>query len=72
MGTPWPSYGPPKLVESKGIERFLPPKPSPLSHELGWESKGKEPQRVPAYICPNKSYREQPKNGSEKNTKKRL
>jgi hypothetical protein len=43
MGTPLPSYGPPKLVESRGIEGFpprthktleqrKPPKSSPFSH----------------------------------------
>jgi hypothetical protein len=38
MGTSWPSYGPPKLVESRGIEGFLPRTPLTLG-----ESKVKEP-----------------------------
>jgi hypothetical protein len=61
MGTPYPSYGPPKLVESRGIEE-IPPRTTltlehrkpqnraPLLTDLGRESKGKEPRRVHAYI----------------------
>jgi hypothetical protein len=62
MGTPWPSYGPPKLVESRGIKGFLPTttqtlgqrKPqnqAPFHTDLGGKSKGKEPRRVHAYIA---------------------
>jgi hypothetical protein len=61
MGTPMPSYGPPKLVESRGIGGFLPRAPqtleqrkpqnrAPFPTDLGGESKGKEPRRVQAYI----------------------
>jgi hypothetical protein len=61
MGTSYPSFGPPKLVESKGIEGFplrttqtleqqKPPKQAPFLTDLGVESKGKEPRRVHAYI----------------------
>ena len=61
MGTPYPSYGPPKLVESREIEGFPPRTPrtleprkpqnwAPLLTDLGGESKGKEPRRVHAYI----------------------
>jgi hypothetical protein len=61
MGTPYPSYGPPKLVETRGIEGFSPRthqtlgqrKPqnrAPFLTDLGGESKGKEPRRVHAYI----------------------
>jgi hypothetical protein len=78
MGTPLPSYGPPKLVESRGIEGFLPRTHQTLGQQkllnqasfltnLGGESKGKEPRRVHAYI-PNKS----PKNGLEISPRKSL
>jgi hypothetical protein len=61
MGTPYPSYGPLKLIESRGIEGFPPRthqilgqrKPqneAPFLTDLVGESKGKEPQRVHAYI----------------------
>jgi hypothetical protein len=61
MGTPWLSYGPPKLVEIRGIEGFPPRTPqtlgqrrpqnrAPFLTDLGGESKKKEPQRVHAYI----------------------
>jgi hypothetical protein len=61
MGTPLPSYGPPKLVDSTGIEGFPPRTPqtlgqrkpqnrTPFLTNLGGESKGKEPRRVHAYI----------------------
>jgi hypothetical protein len=61
MGTPLPSYGPPKFVESRGVEGFPPrthqtlgqrkPKNrAPFLMDLGRESKGKEPRRVHAYI----------------------
>jgi flagellar motor switch protein FliM len=61
MGTPYPSYGPPKLVESIRIEGFPPRTPqtleqqnpqnrAPFLMDLGRESKGKEPRRVHAYI----------------------
>jgi hypothetical protein len=61
MGTPQPSYGPPKLVESRGIEGFPPrthqtlrqQKPqnrAPILTDLGGESKRKEQRRVHAYI----------------------
>jgi hypothetical protein len=54
MGTPLPSYDPSKLVESRGIEGFLPRtsqtlgqrKPqnrAPFLTGLGEESKGKQP-----------------------------
>jgi hypothetical protein len=76
MGTPYTSYGPPKLVESRGIEVFPPRthqtlgqrKPqnrAPILTDLGGESKGKEPRRLHAYI-PNKS----PKNGLETSPRK--
>jgi hypothetical protein len=82
MGTPLPSYGPPNLVKSRGIEGFPPRTPqtlrqrkpqnrAPFLSDLGGESKGKEPQRVHAYT-PNKSPRERPRKLSKKNTKKRL
>jgi hypothetical protein len=57
MGTPKPSYGPPKLVESRGIEG-IPPRThqtlgqrktlnrAPFLTDLGEESKEKEPRRV--------------------------
>jgi hypothetical protein len=61
MGIPYLRFGPPKLVESRGIEGF-PPR-TPLSQnlrkpqnqallltDLGGESQGKEPRRVHAYI----------------------
>jgi polyribonucleotide nucleotidyltransferase len=61
MGTPYPSYGPPKLVESRGIKEIPPRTPLTLEHrkpqnraplltDLGGESKGKEPRRARAYI----------------------
>jgi hypothetical protein len=61
MGTPYSSYGPPKLVESRGIKGFSPRMPqtqgqrkpqnrAPLLTNLGAESKGKEPRRVHAYV----------------------
>jgi hypothetical protein len=61
MGTPYPRFGPPKLAKSRGIkeipQRMLltlePRKPknqAPLVMDLGEESKGKEPQRIQAYI----------------------
>jgi hypothetical protein len=82
MGTPWPSYGPPKLAESRGIEGFPPRTPltlgqrkpqnwAPLLTNLGGESKGKEPWRVHVYT-PTKSQREMSKNRLKKITKKRL
>jgi hypothetical protein len=54
MVTPLPSYGPPKLVESRGIEGFplrtpltlgqrKPQIRAPLLTDLGGKSKGKEP-----------------------------
>jgi hypothetical protein len=53
--------GPPKLIESRGIEEIPPRPPLTLEHrkpenrvplltDLGGESKGKEPRRVHAYI----------------------
>jgi hypothetical protein len=61
MGTPLSSYGPPKLVESRGIEGFPPRTPqtlgqrkpqnrAPFLTDLGGKSIGKEPRRVHAYI----------------------
>jgi hypothetical protein len=61
MDTPYPSYGPPKLVESREIEGFPPRTHQTLGQrkpqiratfptDLGGESKGKEPRRVHAYI----------------------
>jgi hypothetical protein len=75
-------YCPPKLAKSKGIEEIPPRTPLTLEHrksqnrapfltDLGGESKGKEPQRVHAYI-PTKSQRERSRNCSKKITKKRL
>jgi hypothetical protein len=63
MGTPLPSYDPPKLVESRGIEGFPPRTPQTLGQQkpqnqahfltdLGGESKRNEPRRVHAYIPP--------------------
>jgi hypothetical protein len=60
-GTPYPSYGAPKLVESRGTGGFLPRTPQTLEQRkpqnrapflmvLGWESKGKEPRTVHVYI----------------------
>jgi hypothetical protein len=60
MGTPLPSYGPPNLVESRGIKGFPPRTPqtlrqrkpqnrAPFLTDLGGESKGKEPRMVHAY-----------------------
>jgi hypothetical protein len=51
MGTPLPSYGPPKLIESRGIAEFPPRTPQTLEQrkpqnrvpfltDLGGESKG--------------------------------
>jgi hypothetical protein len=55
MGTPYPSYGPPKLVETRGIEGFPPikhqtlgqqnPKIEPL-FSLIWEGKQREKNHV--------------------------
>jgi hypothetical protein len=53
MDTPLPSYGPPKLVESRGIGGFPPRTPqtleqrkhqnrAPFLMDLGGESKGKQ------------------------------
>jgi hypothetical protein len=61
MGTPKPRFGPPKLAKSRGIEEIPPRMPltleprkpqnrDPLLTHLGGESKGKQPQRVQAYI----------------------
>jgi hypothetical protein len=61
MGTPLPSCGPPKLVESRGIKGFPPRTPrtlgqrktqnrAPFLTDLVGESKGKEPRRIHAYI----------------------
>jgi hypothetical protein len=61
MGTPVPSYGPPKLIESREIEGFPPRTPQILGQRkaqnrasfltnMERESKGKEPRRVHVYI----------------------
>jgi hypothetical protein len=61
MGTPLPSYGPLKLVESRGIEGLPPRTPQILGQrkpqnqalfltDFERESKGKEPRRVHVYI----------------------
>jgi hypothetical protein len=82
MVTPYPSYGPPKLVESRGIEGFPTRTPQTLSQrkpqnrapfltDLGGESKGKESRRVHAY-APNKFSRKRTQNLSKKIAKKRL
>jgi hypothetical protein len=73
--------GPPKLIKSRGIEGFPPRTPlsqnlgkpqnrAPLLTDLGGESKGKEPQRVHAYI-PIKPKRERSQNRHKKIAKKR-
>jgi hypothetical protein len=60
MGIPQLRFGPPKLVESRGIKGFSPRIPlsrklgkpqnwTPLLRDLGGESQEKEPQRVHAY-----------------------
>jgi hypothetical protein len=55
MGTPQPSYGPPKLVESRGIEGFPPnnenPKIEPLYLRI-WEGNEKEKNHE-GFICKN-------------------
>jgi hypothetical protein len=72
MGTPYPSYGPPKLVETRGIEGFSPRthqtlgqrKPqnrAPFLTDFREESKGKEPRRVHTYIRPQIPKRKVPK-----------
>jgi hypothetical protein len=61
MGSPLPSYGPPNLVESRGIEGFPPRTPQTLEQRkpqnsvpfltgLERESKGKDTRRVHPYI----------------------
>jgi hypothetical protein len=61
MGTPVPSYGPPKLIESREIEGFPPRTPQILGQRkaqnrasfltnMERESKGKEPRSVHVYI----------------------
>jgi hypothetical protein len=77
-----PSYGPPKLVESRGIGGFPPRAPqtleqrkpqnrAPFPKDLGGESKGKEPRRVQAYI-PQQISKRTPRNLSKNIAKKRL
>jgi hypothetical protein len=61
MNTPWPRFGPPKLAKARGIEEIPPRAPLTLERrkpqnrahlltDLGGEPKGKEPQKVHAYI----------------------
>jgi hypothetical protein len=82
MGTPLPSYGPPKLVESRGIKGFPPRTPqtlerrkpqnrAPFLTDLGRESKGKNHKGF-MHTTPNKSPREKPRKLSKKIAKKRL
>jgi hypothetical protein len=82
MGIPQLRFGPPKLVESRGIKGFPPRIPlsrnlgkpqnwTPLLRDLGGESQEKEPQRVHAYT-PTKSQREMSQNRHKKIAKKRL
>jgi hypothetical protein len=63
MFTPYPSYGPPKLVESRVIEGFPPRIPqtleqqkpqnrAPFLYDLGGESKGKNHEGF-IHISPN-------------------
>jgi hypothetical protein len=83
MGTPLPSYGPQKLIESRGIEGFPPRTPQtlgqrkpqnrdPLLTDLGGESKGKQPRRVQAYIPQEIPKRTTSKSLQENRQEKRL
>jgi hypothetical protein len=82
MGTREPSYGPPKLLESRGIEGFLPrthqtlgqrksQNRAPFLTDMGTKSKGKNHEGF-MHTSSNKSPREQPRNLSNKIAKKGL
>jgi hypothetical protein len=82
MGTPQPSYGPPKLVESRGIEGFSqrtpltlgqrkPQNRAPLLTNLGGKLKGKEPLRDQAYT-PHQIPKRKASKSLKKISKKRL
>jgi hypothetical protein len=81
MGTPLPSYGPQKLIESRGIEGFPPRTPQTLGQRKPqnrdlcsriWEENQRENNHEGyKHTSPKKSPREPPRNLSKKIAKKK-
>jgi hypothetical protein len=80
MGIPWLRFGPPKLVESRGIERFSSknttfpklrktPKSSTFTHGFGRNHKEKN-RKMFMHTSPIKSQREMPQIHHKKFAKK--
>jgi hypothetical protein len=82
MGTPLPSYGPPKFVKSWGIRRFPPGTPQTLGQRKPqnrarfltvWRGNQREKNHEGfMHTSPNKYPRKRPRNLSKKTAKKRL